>query len=65
MLTVEDVAAVPLFAGLASADLERLARTSADLRLNPGEFAVHEGGERAVRRAVRQDPGGQDRGRHG
>jgi len=48
MLTVEDVAAVPLFAGLASADLERLARTSADLRLNPGEFAVHEGGERAL-----------------
>jgi thioredoxin reductase (NADPH) len=48
MLTVEDVAAVPLFSTLPKAELERLARTSADLRLSPGEFAVHEGGERAL-----------------
>ncbi len=48
MLTVEEVAAIPLFADLARASLERLARTSADLRLSPGEFAVHEGGERAL-----------------
>jgi thioredoxin reductase (NADPH) len=48
MLTVEDVAAVPLFAGLPAAELERLARTSADLHLGPGEFAVPEGGERAL-----------------
>ena len=48
MLTTEDVAAVPLFSGLPAASLERLARTSADLRLGPGEFAVPEGGERAL-----------------
>ena len=40
MLTIEDVAAVPLFSGLPAAELERLARTSADLHLGPGEFAV-------------------------
>jgi thioredoxin reductase (NADPH) len=43
MLTIEDVSAVPLFSALAAADRERLARTSADIRLAPGEFAVHEG----------------------
>ena len=48
MLTVEDVAAVPLFSTLPKAELERLARTSADLRLSTGEFAVPEGGERAL-----------------
>ena len=48
MLTIEDVAAVPLFSGLPPAELERLARTSADLHLSPGEFAVPEGGERAL-----------------
>lgn len=48
MLTIEDVSAVPLFAGLPAAELERLAHTSADLHLAPGEFAVPEGGERAL-----------------
>ena len=48
MLTVEDVAAVPLFSALPGAELERLARTSADLRLSAGEFAVPEGGEPAL-----------------
>ena len=48
MLTTDDVAAIPLFAALPAANLERLARTSADLRLGPGEFAVPEGGERAL-----------------
>jgi thioredoxin reductase (NADPH) len=48
MLTTEDVATVPLFAELPPATLERLARTSADLRLSAGEFAVSEGGERAL-----------------
>ena len=48
MLTVEDVTAVPLFSALPKAELQRLARTSADLRLSPGEFAVPEGGERAL-----------------
>lgn len=48
MLTVDDVAAVPLFSGLAAAELERLASVSADIHLDPGEFAVPEGGERAL-----------------
>ena len=48
MLTVEEVAAIPLFSALQGADLERLARTSADLQLAAGEFAVHEGGEGAL-----------------
>ena len=41
MLTIDDVRAVPLFAGLADADLDCLVRTSADLRLHAGEYAVH------------------------
>jgi hypothetical protein len=37
-----------LFAELPAAELERLARTSADLHIAAGEFAVPEGGERAL-----------------
>jgi thioredoxin reductase (NADPH) len=48
MLTSEDIAAVPLFAELPAIELERLAHTSADLHLAAGEFAVPEGGERAL-----------------
>jgi thioredoxin reductase (NADPH) len=48
MLTVDDVRAVPLFASLAAPELEHLARTSADIHLAAGEFAVPEGGERAL-----------------
>jgi hypothetical protein len=33
MLTIEDLAAVPLFSGLLPGELERLIRTSADLHL--------------------------------
>ena len=35
MLTIDEVAAVPLFSALPAAELERLARTSADLQLGP------------------------------
>jgi len=48
MLTVEDIRAVPLFSALAMSDLERLAETSADVHLGAGEWAVPEGGERAL-----------------
>jgi thioredoxin reductase (NADPH) len=48
MLTVEEVAAIPLFSTLPATEHERLARTSADLQLAAGEFAVHEGGEAAL-----------------
>jgi thioredoxin reductase (NADPH) len=48
MLTIDEIRAIPLFSTLAAADLERLARTSADVHLGAGEFAVHEGGECAL-----------------
>jgi len=48
MLTIDDVRAVPLFSTLAVTELERLAQRSADLHLAAGEYAVHEGGERAL-----------------
>ena len=48
MLTADDLHAIPLFSSLSETDLERLARTAADVYLGPGEFAVHEGGEGAL-----------------
>ena len=48
MLTVDDVRAIPLFSALAVSNLERLAQTSADMHLAAGEWAVPEGGERAL-----------------
>jgi thioredoxin reductase (NADPH) len=48
MLTIDDIRAVPLFSTLPDDELEHLAKTSADLHLCAGEFAVHEGGERAL-----------------
>ncbi|HKT95419.1 MAG TPA: FAD-dependent oxidoreductase [Paraburkholderia sp.] len=48
MLTLDEIRAIPLFSTLPDTELERLAHTSADLHLSPGEYAVHEGGERAL-----------------
>src|SRR5438874_2104800 len=48
MLTIDDVRSVPLFSNLPSGELQRLADTSADVHLAAGEFAVPEGGERAL-----------------
>jgi thioredoxin reductase (NADPH) len=48
MLTIDDIRAIPLFSTLPDSELERLAHTSADLHLSAGEFAVHEGGDRAL-----------------
>jgi thioredoxin reductase (NADPH) len=48
MLTTDDVRAIPLFATLSETDLEHLAQKSADVHLGAGEYAVHEGGERAL-----------------
>jgi thioredoxin reductase (NADPH) len=48
MLTADDVRAIPLFSTISETDLGRLAQTAADLQLGAGEFAVHEGGERAL-----------------
>jgi thioredoxin reductase (NADPH) len=47
-LTLEDIRSVPLFSTLAETELDLLARTSADIQLSPGEYAVHEGGEPAL-----------------
>ncbi len=52
MLTIDDVRAIPLFSTLAVPELERLAQTSADLRLGAGEYAAHEGGEERALFAV-------------
>jgi len=52
MLTIDDIRAVPLFSDLAEPELERLARTSADLRLRAGDFAAHEGGQERALYAV-------------
>ncbi len=48
MLTTAEVAAVPLFAGLPEAVLARVAQHAADILLRAGEYAVHEGEERAL-----------------
>lgn len=48
MLTIDHIRAVPLFSTLSDPDLERLVNSCADMRLAPGEFAVHEGDERAL-----------------
>src|SRR5690348_10678109 len=48
MLTAEDLRAIPVFSSVPPAELERLARTAADIHLAAGEFAVAEGGERAL-----------------
>ena len=48
MLTIDDIRVIPLFSTLPVTELERLAQTSADLHLSAGEFAVSEGGDRAL-----------------
>ena len=48
MVTAEEIGQVGLFAALDAAQREQLARVAADIRLLPGEYAVHEGGERAL-----------------
>ncbi len=48
MLTAEDIAGISIFAGLGPSECDRLSRNAADIRLVPGEFAVHEGDERAL-----------------
>jgi thioredoxin reductase (NADPH) len=48
VLTPEDIARVPLFAALDRGQLERLSRVAADVSLVAGEYAAHEGAERAL-----------------
>ncbi len=48
MVTADEIAGVTIFAPLGPEERERLARAAADIRLAPDEYAVHEGGERAL-----------------
>jgi thioredoxin reductase (NADPH) len=48
MLTADNVRAIPLFSTLPESEIERLAQIAADVHLGAGEFAVPEGGERAL-----------------
>jgi thioredoxin reductase (NADPH) len=48
VVTAEEIAGVSIFAGLSPVERERLARLVADIRLEPGEYAVHAGDERAL-----------------
>jgi thioredoxin reductase (NADPH) len=48
MVTPDEIGSIAVFAGLSEGDRERLARAAADITLAPGEYAAHEGGERAL-----------------
>ena len=48
MVTPDEIARVKVFAGLDGQSREHLARVAADISLLPGEFAAHEGDERAL-----------------
>src|SRR3954469_24778042 len=48
MVTTEEVGRVAVFADLDPAAHERLARVAADISLAPGEYAAHEGDDRAL-----------------
>ncbi|MEZ0285992.1 MAG: FAD-dependent oxidoreductase, partial [Thermoleophilia bacterium] len=48
MVTLEEIGRFEVFAPLDPADRERLCRVAADISLNPGEYAVNEGDERAL-----------------
>jgi thioredoxin reductase (NADPH) len=48
VVTADEIGAVAVFAALGSAERERLSRAAADISLVPGEYAAHEGDERAV-----------------
>jgi thioredoxin reductase (NADPH) len=48
MVTADDIGRIEIFACLEEADRERLARAAADISLVPGEYAAHEGDERAL-----------------
>ena len=48
MLTVDDLAHVPLFSALPQSELARVVGKAADIQLAAGEYAVHEGEQRAL-----------------
>jgi len=48
VVTAEEIGAVALFAALGAVERDRLSRTAADISLTRGEYAAHEGDERAL-----------------
>jgi thioredoxin reductase (NADPH) len=48
VVTAEEIGAIQLFAGLDASERERLSRVAADISLPAGEYAAHEGDERAL-----------------
>jgi thioredoxin reductase (NADPH) len=48
VVTAEEIGQVGVFAALALVDRNRLSRAAADISLMPGEYAAHEGDERAL-----------------
>jgi thioredoxin reductase (NADPH) len=48
VVTGEEIASIPLFAGIGPDACERLSRAAADVVLVAGEYAAHEGDERAL-----------------
>ncbi len=48
MVTTEEIGRIALFAALDPVQIEQLSRLSADIGLAAGEFAAHEGAERAL-----------------
>jgi thioredoxin reductase (NADPH) len=48
MVTAEEIAGIALFASLDAGQRERLCRVAADISLVAGEYAAHEGAERAL-----------------
>ena len=45
MFTTDEVRAIPILSAIPTTDLERLAKSAADIQLAAGEWAVHEGDE--------------------
>ena len=48
MISIQDLDTIPFLASVARDDLARLTQVAGDLRLAQGEYAVHEGAERAL-----------------
>jgi thioredoxin reductase (NADPH) len=48
LITVDELRKIPLFAELGERELEPVARTVADIHVDKGEYAVHEGEARAL-----------------
>ena len=48
MITADDIGGIPLFAALAESERQRVCHVAADITLIAGEYAVHEGDDRAL-----------------